>query len=193
MVSEFTVTNAMEWRIAGQDPLTSARVCSVHVRVADSRIQKSSLAASSAASKGHMRMRTALRAHQCTSRRCTRALFMEAEILKSQCSRTWALCAAPWRAPSPRWQAVTTKATKHICPISPGVRHRKPHIRSGWRTRIPRNDFNHAEKAVGVRQLPALCDSPGDWDGAGGRELEQHGEQHVHQTTRCVKGGEIPL
>ena len=230
---------------------------------------------------------------------------MEAEILKSQCARTWALCAAPWRAPSPRWQALTTKATKHICPISPGVRHRKPHIRSGWRTRIPRNDFNHApkilgnienvyvifelcttkesankhqrhvtrpqqrhresaaslwpsarpafrcarleahdseatgrhrqraasfapsprptfrratrtssrnsaedddvalehhhasalpargqrlaraEKAVGARQLPALCASPGDWDGAGGREQEQHGEQHVHQTTRC--------
>ena len=41
-----------------------------------------------------------------------------------------------------------------------------------------------AEKAVGTRQLPALCASPVDWDGAGGREQEHHGDQHVHPRER---------
>ena len=51
MVSESTAANAAEWRCAGQvSPLTSSRVCSLHVRVAESRNQKSPFAALSATS-----------------------------------------------------------------------------------------------------------------------------------------------
>jgi len=50
IVSESTASNAMEWRSAGQGPCTLARVWLVHLRVAELRDQKSSLAFPSAAS-----------------------------------------------------------------------------------------------------------------------------------------------